>query len=97
MATAHQTADFKKWLQDLRDLRARAKIVSRIERLESGNPGDVAPIGENCSEMRIDYGPGYRVYYKQAGPAITILLGGDKSTQQRDIGKAKSLARTLED
>lgn len=97
MATAHQTAEFKKWLKELRDLRARAKIVSRIERLENGNPGDVAPIGENCSEMRIDYGPGYRVYFKEAGAAITILFGGDKSSQQRDIDKAKSLAKTLED
>jgi len=96
MATAFQTEEFVRWLKGLKDVRAKAKVLTRIERLENGNPGDVAPIGENCSEMRIDFGPGYRVYYKQTGDTIAILLGGDKATQQRDIEKAKALAKTLE-
>jgi putative addiction module killer protein len=96
MTTAVQTDEFVRWLKALRDIKVRAKVLTRIERLENGNPGDVEPIGESCSEMKIDYGPGYRVYYKQAGDAITILLGGDKATQQRDIEKAKALAKTLE-
>lgn len=96
MAKAAATDEFKSWLKGLRDIRAKAKVVSRIERLENGNPGDVGPIGDHCSELRIDYGPGYGVYYKQSGETITVLFGGDKSTQQSDIDKAKALARTLE-
>ncbi len=90
--------EFSHWLRDLRDLRAKAKIIQRIDRLELGNPGDVAPVGEGVSEMRIHYGPGYRVYIKQRGEEIVVLLcGGDKSTQDTDIALAKKLARELED
>jgi putative addiction module killer protein len=80
----------------LRDIRARARILARVERLATGNPGDVKPVGEGVSELRIDYGPGYRVYYTQRGREIIILLaGGDKSTQARDIKTALRLARNL--
>ena len=78
------------------DIRARARILARIERLTTGNPGDVKPVGEGVSELRIDYGPGYRVYYTQHGRSVVILLaGGDKSTQDRDIKTALRLARNL--
>jgi putative addiction module killer protein len=81
-----KTGVFKKWFKKLNDIIARTAILNRIDRLEEGNPGDVGPIGEACSEMRIDYGPGYRVYYKDIGGKIIVLLcGGDKSTQQTDI------------
>ena len=90
-----QTEVYKKWLMELRDTRARARIILRVNRLVNGNPGDVSPVGEGVSEMRIDYGPGYRVYYKDTGKEIIILLcGGDKSTQQADIAKAKEIAVT---
>jgi putative addiction module killer protein len=90
--------EFSDWLKALRDLRARAKITQRIDRLELGNPGDVAPVGEGVSEMRINYGPGYRVYIKQRGAEFVVLLcGGDKSTQAADINLAKKLASELED
>jgi putative addiction module killer protein len=89
-----RTSEFKKWLCRLRDPQAVARILARIKRLAAGNPGDVKPIGEGCSEMRIDYGPGYRVYYKDTGTEIIILLcGGDKTTQQADIASAKEIAR----
>ncbi|GHU00602.1 addiction module antitoxin RelB [Spirochaetia bacterium] len=93
-----RTAVYKKWYRKLKDIRAKALIRMRISRLEDGNPGDCGPIGENCSEMRIHYGPGYRVYFKEicfqdTGKEIVILLcGGDKSTQQADIARAKELA-----
>jgi putative addiction module killer protein len=91
-----QTDVFGSWLDGLRDLNARARIQVRIERLISGNPGDVQPVGEGVSELRIDYGPGYRVYYKQRGRELVILLaGGDKSTQSADIKTALRLARDL--
>ena len=84
---------YKKWLTDLRDNRAQKCIVARIRRLGLGNPGDVKPVGEGISEMRIHYGPGYRVYYKDTGKEIIILLcGGDKSTQENDIARAKEIA-----
>jgi len=84
---------YKKWIDGLRDNRARYKILTRIKRLEEGNPGDVGPVGEGISELRIHYGPGYRVYYKDTGKEIIILLcGGDKSTQQEDIARAKQIA-----
>ena len=84
---------YKKWIKKLGDERARYRINARIERLESGNPGDVKPAGEGITEMRIDYGPGYRVYYKDFGKEIIILLcGGDKTTQQEDIKNAKKIA-----
>ena len=84
------------WLDSLRDVRARARILVRVERLAAGNPGDVRPVGEGVSELRIDYGPGYRVYFKRQGRTVVVLLaGGDKRTQNRDIGTALRLARNL--
>ena len=92
-----QTEQFARWLQGLRDLRARARVQARIERLISGNPGDVQPVGAGISELRIPYGPGYRVYFLQRGQTLMILLaGGDKSTQTADIPKAIALAKALE-
>ena len=89
---------FDNWLKKLRDSRARDRINRRIERLAEGNPGDVKHIGEGCSEMRIDYGTGYRVYYKDTGREIIILLcGGDKRTQGKDIERAKEIARDYEE
>ncbi|HEY3411780.1 MAG TPA: type II toxin-antitoxin system RelE/ParE family toxin [Armatimonadota bacterium] len=96
MVDIRRTDEFDKWLPKLRDARARAKILVRITRLSLGNPGDVQPVGEGVSEMRIDYGPGYRVYYTdRGGKLIVLLVGGDKSSQERDIAKAKELARGL--
>ena len=80
----------------MRDVRARARVLVRVERLAAGNPGDVRPVGEGVSELRIDYGPGYRVYFKKQGRTIVVLLaGGDKRTQSRDIETALRLARNL--
>jgi len=91
-----QTGVFSRWLAGLRDSRARTRIQARIDRLEIGNPGDVRPVGRGISEMRINYGPGYRVYFVQHGTAVVILLaGGDKRTQDRDIATARELARDL--
>jgi putative addiction module killer protein len=91
-----KTALFAQWLDDLRDIQARARVQSRIERLAAGNPGDVEPVGEGVSELRINYGPGYRVYFKQRGRELIILLaGGDKATQAKDIKAALRLARNL--
>jgi len=91
-----KTEVFAKWLDGLHDIRARARILVRIERLAAGNPGDVKSVGEGVSELRIDYGPGYRVYYKKQGQKVVILLaGGDKSTQAKDIKTALRLARNL--
>ena len=88
-----KTSVYKKWIKGLQDSRARYRILTRIKRLEDGNPGDCYPIGEGLSEMRIHYGPGYRVYFKDTGKEIVILLcGGDKSTQQQDIARAKQIA-----
>jgi putative addiction module killer protein len=93
MLDVRETEEFSKWLAALRDLRARAKILVRVERLARGNPGDVAPVGKGISELRIDYGPGYRIYYVQRGARYILLLaGGDKSTQKRDIARAMRLA-----
>ena len=98
MPNIRKTDIFKKWLNRLKDAIAKAHINRRIDRLERGNPGDVEPIGEGCSEMRIDYGPGYRVYYKDTGKEIIIILcGGIKANQQNDIDKAKRLAREEEE
>ncbi|MBE7564294.1 type II toxin-antitoxin system RelE/ParE family toxin [Acidithiobacillus thiooxidans] len=84
---------FDRWLVGIRDRQARARIEARIRRLSLGNPGDVKPVGEGLSEMRIDYGPGYRVYFMQRGPLVVLLLcGGDKSSQERDIALAKTIA-----
>ena len=91
-----KTDVYAKWLDGLRDIRARARIQVRVERLAAGNAGDVKPVGENVSELRINYGPGYRVYYTQRGPELIILLaGGDKSSQAKDIQSALRLARNL--
>jgi putative addiction module killer protein len=84
---------FDRWLKRLRDRKAKAKIEARILRLSMGNPGDIKPIGRGISEMRIEYGPGYRMYFKQIGEELIILLcGGDKSTQQEDIAMAQKIA-----
>ena len=98
MIEIRETEVFAKWIDGLRDLRARARIQARIERLAAGNPGDVKPVGEGVSELRLDYGPGYRVYYKRRGRTLIVLLaGGDKSTQAKDIKTALRLARGLEE
>lgn len=96
MIEVRKTEVFAKWIDELQDIRVRARILVRIERLSAGNPGDVKSIGEGVSEMRIDYGPGYRVYYKQQGHKVVILLaGGDKQSQAKDIKTALGLARNL--
>jgi putative addiction module killer protein len=88
-----QTETFRKWRMRLKDERARVLIASRLDRLAFGNPGDVKPVGQGISELRIDYGPGYRVYFMRRGSEILILLcGGDKRTQATDIKTAKRLA-----
>jgi putative addiction module killer protein len=92
----HRTDVFIKWLKKLNDSNARFRIYQRIERLANGNPGDVKAAGEGVSEMRIDYGTGYRVYYKDTGNELIILLcGGDKATQTKDIENAKKLAKEI--
>jgi len=94
MPTLRQTGTFAAWMKDLRDLRGKAKILARLQRLEDGNAGDVAPVGDGVSEMRIHFGPGYRVYYVNRGAELILLLcGGDKGSQGRDIEAAKKLAR----
>ena len=96
MVEVRKTDLFASWLDGLRDTRARARVLARIERLAAGNPGDAAPVGEGVSELRIDIGPGYRVYFKKRGRELILLLaGGDKSTQARDIRAALRLARNL--
>ncbi|ACK83992.1 type II toxin-antitoxin system RelE/ParE family toxin [Methylorubrum extorquens] len=96
MPTIRRTSVFQTWIDDLRDVRAVARIAKRIDRLALGNPGDVKPVGNGVSEMRIDYGPGYRIYFTAQGKQIVILLcGGDKSSQERDIRAAKALAKEL--
>ena len=96
MIEIRKTELFAKWLDDLRDIQAKARVLVRIERLSSGNPGDVKPVGDGVSEMRIDYGSGYRVYFIQRGSELIILLaGGDKSSQSRDIKGAIRLAQNL--
>jgi putative addiction module killer protein len=96
MVEVRQTERFVRWLEGLRDLRGRAKVLARIERLIGGNPGDVRPVGSGVSELRINYGPGYRVYYLQWGTTLIILLaGGDKSSQVKDIDEALLLAANL--
>lgn len=96
MLEIRKTETYSEWIDSLRDIRARARVLVRIERLAAGKPGDVKPVGEGVSELRIDYGPGYRVYFKKRGREIVILLaGGDKSTQETDIQIALRLARNL--
>ncbi|MBB2893008.1 type II toxin-antitoxin system RelE/ParE family toxin [Flexivirga oryzae] len=84
---------FDLWLRKLKDRRAAARVQVRIDRLAAGNPGDVRPVGNGISELRIDYGPGYRVYYLQEGQRLIVLLcGGDKASQRADIRQAKQIA-----
>ena len=96
MIEIRKTAEFAQWLDGLRDMKARARVQARLDRMAEGNPGDVKPVGEGVSELRIDFGPGYRVYFKSRGHEIIILLaGGDKKTQANDIKVALRLARNL--
>lgn len=89
---------FDKWLKGLKDKRAAARIQMRLDRLADGNPGDVKPVGSGLSELRVDVGPGYRVYFQQHGNVLIVLLcGGDKSTQQRDIARAHEIAKEWKD
>jgi putative addiction module killer protein len=93
-----QTTEYLEWFTGLRDRTAKARIDIRVRRLSLGNPGDVRPVGEGVSELRIDHGPGYRVYFVQHGNVVIVLLaGGDKSTQERDIKAAKKRARELQE
>lgn len=96
MIEIRKTDFFANWLDRLSDNGARARILARIERLAMGNPGDAKPVGEGVSELRIDYGPGYRVYYKKVGNKIIVLLaGGDKRTQKKDIKSAIKMANEI--
>jgi putative addiction module killer protein len=96
MIEVRQTREFSAWLRQLRDANAVARIVARIRRMETGNPGDSKSVGASILEMRVDYGPGYRIYYVHRGAQIVILLcGGDKRTQQQDIKQARTLAETI--
>ncbi len=98
MIEVRQTAVFRTWVKGLRDLRARARIAVRIDRLAEGNPGDAKSIGDGVSELRIDYGPGYRLYFTRKGALLVILLcGGDKTSQARDIRQARALAKEAND
>ncbi|MFP4032870.1 MAG: type II toxin-antitoxin system RelE/ParE family toxin [Desulfococcaceae bacterium] len=97
MIEIRKTAQFAKWFKSLKDRRAKARIQARIDRLLMGHFGDVAPVGEGVSELRIFYGPGYRIYFVQRKAVVVILLsGGDKSSQTADIAKAKEIASQLE-
>ncbi len=96
MIEIRQTDTYAEWFARLRDRQAKARIDVRIRRLSLGNPGDVRPVGEGVSELRIDYGPGYRIYFVQRGRELIILLaGGDKRTQDQDIRTARELAQSL--
>ena len=90
-----QSEAFESWFSGLKDVQARSRIMARIRRLSIGNPGDVKPVGAGVCEMRIDYGPGYRVYFLRRGKVVAVLLcGGDKRTQQKDIRQALDIAKT---
>ncbi|WP_320197009.1 type II toxin-antitoxin system RelE/ParE family toxin (plasmid) [Agrobacterium rosae] len=98
MFTIRRTRDYADWIKTLKDFRAQARIADRIDRLAAGNPGDVKPVGEGVSELRVNYGPGYRVYFVPDGSVVYVLLcGGDKSTQDKDIRLAKKLAQQLKE
>lgn len=98
MYEIRRTDTFSKWLDRLRDARARVRVLSRLTRVEGGNLGDHKPVGEDVSELRIDYGPGYRVYFTKRGSTIIVLLvGGDKSSQKQGIKRAIQLAQELEE
>lgn len=97
MITVLQSGRFVSWVSNLRDAQARVRIQARIRRLSLGNPGDVKPVGSGVSEMRIDHGPGYRVYFTRRGELVVVLLcGGDKRTQAKDIKQAIAMATELE-
>ena len=97
MYTLQQTETFAHWLAALRDVHAKARIAMRLDRVCTGNLGDAKPVGEGVSELRVDVGPGYRLYFTQrSGRVILLLAGGDKSTQARDIQRAQAIARELE-
>ena len=96
MIEVRETETFSQWLSGLRDARAKAEVARRVRRLALGNPGDVKPVGDGVSELRIHYGPGYRVYYVQRGNLLVVLLcGGDKGTQAKDIAAAVKLAKEV--
>ena len=96
MIEVRKTEVYARWLDSLRDARARARVLVRVERLAAGNSGDVRPVGEGVSELRIDYGPGYRVYFRKLDRMVVILLaGGDKRAQSQDVKTALRLARNL--
>ena len=96
MLEVRKTAAFGKWLDGLRDTQARARIQARIERLTMGNPGDVRPVAEGVSELRVDFGPGYRIYFRRIGVRVLVLLaGGNKKSQVRDIKAALRISRNL--
>jgi putative addiction module killer protein len=98
MLEVRQTEAYSTWFAKLKDQNARSRILARLRRLELGNPGDVKAVGEGVSELRVDCGPGYRVYYVNRGSTIVILLcGGDKSTQEADIKTAKRMASELKE
>jgi putative addiction module killer protein len=98
MIEVRQTEIFKNWFKRLKDRKAKARVQARIDRIEIGNFGDIASVGEGVRELRIHYGPGYRVYFVQRGQVVVILLsGGDKNSQDSDIKKAKEIARQLKD
>lgn len=98
MPELRQTETFRKWRIRLRDERVRGLIASRLDRLAYGHAGDVAPIGNGISELRIHFGPGYRIYFQRRGETVIVLLcGGDKSTQAQDIKTAKRLAKEWRD
>ena len=98
MLEVRETATYVQWFNSLKDRAARARIDIRIRRLSLGNPGDVKSVGEGVSELRVDFGPGYRVYFIQRAEVLVVLLaGGDKSSQVRDIRQAKALARDLQE
>lgn len=98
MYTVLRSSEFDKWLKNLKDVKAKARVVARIRATEMGNFGDVKHIGEGVREMRIHYGPGYRVYFAQKGNSLILLLvGGDKSSQNRDIAKAKELLQQFKE
>jgi len=97
MIKVRKTAIFAKWFENLKDRKARARIQARIDRLELGHFGDIAPVGDGVSELRIFFGPGYRVYFTQKDSLVVILLsGGDKDSQRIDIARAKEIAKQLE-
>ena len=97
MIEVRQTAEFAGWLRRLKDAQAAARVIAHVRRMELGNPGDVRSVGKGVMEMRIAYGPGYRIYYVQHGAAIVILLcAGDKRTQRQDVRRAQELAEGLQ-